>query len=102
MEVIPWKTNIKNPKMEVWKMMFLVQLDDFQVPAVNFPGCRNAIHRSYNLYQFSAYMNACSFRWKTLPPSAGNNRGPPQSQSMIFDSKKKENFGYFPRVILVV
>ena len=31
--------NIESKFIKVWKMIFLLQMDDFQVPAVNFPGC---------------------------------------------------------------
>ena len=36
----PLKINMEPKKMEVWKMIFLFQTGDFQVPAINFPGCR--------------------------------------------------------------
>ena len=33
------KSNIWNPRMQVWKMIFLFKQCDFRVPAVNFSGC---------------------------------------------------------------
>ena len=40
---LPARKLTQNPKMEVWKMMFLLKTGDFQVSAVHFPGAKKRL-----------------------------------------------------------
>ena len=72
----PGKLRFWIPKMEVWKMMFLFNYVNSQVPAVNFPGCSGCLQHPRSEGKGRKWFSA--FYWFELGENAasfGTQRG---------------------------